>query len=81
MQERDLIKFDERGTSGGRPVEKERMGIGWKDAVKFEFAKGSDGGDSLRNSRRGKGMTFCQRRDGTRRAGDEADLEILGLTG
>ena len=37
------IKFDERGTSGGRAVEKERMGIGWKDALegnKFEFAKG-----------------------------------------
>jgi hypothetical protein len=43
LEERDLIKFDERGTSGGRPVEKERMGIGWKDALegnKFEFAKG-----------------------------------------
>ena len=45
MEERDLIKIDERGTSGGRPVEKERMGIGWKDALEgnkfeFEFAKG-----------------------------------------
>jgi len=36
------IKFDERGTNGGR-FEKERMGIGWRDALegnKFEFAKG-----------------------------------------
>jgi len=49
LQERDLIKFDERGTSGGRPVEKERMGIGWKDAlreIKMNLQRRSDGGDS-----------------------------------
>jgi hypothetical protein len=39
---------------------------------------GSDGRRSKENSRRGIWMTFCQRRKGTRRAGDRAGYVIGG---
>jgi len=58
-------------------VEKERMGgkTRWGE-TNLNLQRGSDGG--FRGILEGgKGMTFCQRRDGTRRTGDEADLEIL----
>jgi hypothetical protein len=57
---------------------------------KFEFAKDLMERDSEENSGRGMGMTFCQRRKGTRRAGDRAGYVIgdreersgdLGMTG
>jgi hypothetical protein len=46
------------------------MGIGWRGRAgrnKFEFAKDLMERDSEENSGRGMGMTFCQRRKGTRR--------------
>ena len=55
------------------------MGIGWDRRAgrnKFEFAKDLMERDSEENSGRGMGMTFCQRRKGTRGAGDRADYVI-----
>jgi len=80
LRERDLIKFDERD-GRGRAVKKEMMGIGWKDALKeINLNLQSDLMEGIlkRNSGRGMGMTFCQRRKGTRRAGTGAGSVIGG---
>jgi hypothetical protein len=66
VQERDLIKFDERD-GRERAVEMERMGIGWKDALKeinLNLKRDLMEGDSEENSGRGRGNDVLSATEG-----------------
>jgi hypothetical protein len=56
------------------------MGIGWTDAldeINLNLQRDLMERNSLEKFWKGKGMTFCQRRKGTRRAGDRAG-DVIG---